>query len=49
MQLQVQILPADAGNPLGAAGGSGGSAFNLLTEDAELFLTEDGDELLQES
>lgn len=47
MQLQVQILPSEI-IPLGAGGGGGGSNFNLLTEDAELFLTEDGDEMVQE-
>lgn len=49
MQLQVQILPTNDGRGGVLASGSGASPFNLLTEDTDLFLTEDGEELLQEN
>lgn len=47
MQLQVQLLPADAGNPLGAAGPPL-PVDGLLTQDSEDLLTEDGDYFVHE-
>lgn len=44
IQLQTEIFIAGPG-----AATSGASDFNFLTEDADLFVTEDGDELVQES
>lgn len=44
LQLQTEIFVAGPG-----AGTSGGSDLNFLTEDADLFVTEDNDELVQES
>jgi hypothetical protein len=48
MQLQLQILPADDGRGISASP-LGASVENLLQEDGfSLFLTEDGDEMIQE-
>jgi hypothetical protein len=48
MQVQLQILPANDGRGISASP-PGASAENLLQEDGfSLFLTEDGDEMIQE-
>jgi hypothetical protein len=48
MQVQLQILPANDGRGISASP-LGASVENLLQEDGfSLFLTEDGDEMIQE-
>jgi hypothetical protein len=48
MQVQLQILPANDGRGISASL-LGASVENLLQEDGfSLFLTEDGDEIIQE-
>jgi len=46
--VQALTLQIITDQPLNVGGGGGLSNFNLLTEDAENFLTEDGDDMVQE-